>query len=180
VSVTVVSGGVRSGKSRHAQALFDGRADVTYLATGAPAADSTDPEWRDRVARHVASRPPSWVTVETLDVADVLTSPGGPVIVECLGTWLTGVVDRAGLWDDLDAAAAHVADQSTSLVAALRSTTREVVVVTNEVGWSLVPLTPPGRFFQDALGRLNAAVAEVADDVVLVVMGRALRLGAAT
>ena len=72
MSVTVVSGGVRSGKSRHAQALFDGRADVTYLATGAPAADSTDPEWRDRVARHVASRPPSWVTVETLDVADVL------------------------------------------------------------------------------------------------------------
>jgi adenosylcobinamide kinase/adenosylcobinamide-phosphate guanylyltransferase len=103
--------------------------------------------------------------------------PGGPLLVECLGTWLTGLVDRAGLWDDLSAAAVLVQDEGEALVDALVRTSREVVLVTNEVGWSLVPLTPSGRFFTDALGRLNVAVAAVADHAVLVVLGRALSLG---
>lgn len=104
--------------------------------------------------------------------------PGGPLLVECLGTWLTGLIDRAGLWEDLTAAGDLVAAQSTALVTALQATPRDVVLVTNEVGWSLIPLTPSGRFFQDSLGRLNAAVAGVADHAVLVVMGHALTLGA--
>ncbi len=173
----MVTGGVRSGKSRHAEALLASRTDVTYLATGAPS-DSADPEWAQRVALHQAARPASWSTVETLDLVGHLGMPGGPLVVECLGTWLTGLIDRAGLWEDLAAARDLVAAESAALVAALQATTREVVLVTNEVGWSLVPMTPSGRFFQDSLGRLNAAVAAVADDAVLVVMGRALPLGA--
>ncbi len=176
MAITVVSGGVRSGKSRHAESLLAGRTDVTYVATGAPG-DGTDPEWAQRVARHQAARPASWTTVETLDLVSLLGMPGGPLLVECLGTWLTGLIDRAGLWEDLTAAGDLVAAQSTALVTALQATPRDVVLVTNEVGWSLVPLTPSGRFFQDSLGRLNAAVAGVADHAVLVVMGHALTLG---
>ena len=81
-----------------------------------------------------------------------------PVLVDCLGTWLTGVVDEAG-WDDLDAARAIVRDRAAGLVESLCAATVPVVVVTNEVGWSLVPTTASGRFFQDELGRLNALVA---------------------
>ena len=177
MAITVVSGGVRSGKSRHAESLLAGRTDVTYVATGAPG-DGTDPEWAQRVARHQAGRPVTWTTVETLDLVGQIGMPGGPLLVECLGTWLTGLIDRAGLWEDLTAAGDLVAAQSTALVTALQATPRDVVLVTNEVGWSLVPLTPSGRFFQDSLGRLNAAVAGVADHAVLVVMGHPLPLGA--
>lgn len=176
MAITVVSGGVRSGKSRHAESLLAGRTDVTYVATGAPG-EATDPEWAQRVARHQTARPASWTTVETLDLVSLLGMPGGPLLVECLGTWLTGLIDRAGLWEDLTAAGDLVAAESTALVTALQATPRDVVLVTNEVGWSLVPLTPSGRFFQDSLGRINAAVAGVTDHAVLVVMGHALTLG---
>jgi adenosylcobinamide kinase / adenosylcobinamide-phosphate guanylyltransferase len=176
VSVTVVTGGVRSGKSRHAEALLAERDDVTYIATGQPA-DADDAEWRERVARHQAARPATWTTVETLDLVPLLGMPGGPLLVECLGTWVTGLVDRADLWDDLPAAAALVEAEGAALAEALTRTSRDVVLVTNEVGWSLVPLTPSGRFFSDALGRVNTAVAGVADHAVLVVLGRALTLG---
>jgi adenosylcobinamide kinase/adenosylcobinamide-phosphate guanylyltransferase len=176
VSVTVVTGGVRSGKSRHAEALLAERDDVTYIATGQPA-DADDAEWRERVARHQAARPATWTTVETLDLVPLLGMPGGPLLVECLGTWVTGLVDRASLWDDLPAAAALVEAEGAALAEALTRTSRDVVLVTNEVGWSLVPLTPSGRFFSDALGRVNTAVAGVADHAVLVVLGRALTLG---
>jgi adenosylcobinamide kinase/adenosylcobinamide-phosphate guanylyltransferase len=176
VSVTVVTGGVRSGKSRHAEALLAERDDVTYIATGQPA-DADDAEWRERVARHQAARPATWTTVETLDLVPLLGMPGGPLLVECLGTWVTGLVDRASLWDDLPAAAALVEAEGAALAEALTRTSRDVVLVTNEVGWSLVPLTPSGRFFTDALGRVNTAVAGVADHAVLVVLGRALTLG---
>ena len=176
MSVTVVTGGVRSGKSRHAEALLADRDDVTYIATGQPA-DADDAEWRERVARHQAARPATWTTVETLDLVPLLGMPGGPLLVECLGTWVTGLVDRADLWDDLPAAAALVEAEGAALAEALTRTLRDVVLVTNEVGWSLVPLTPSGRFFTDALGRVNTAVAGVADHAVLVVLGRALTLG---
>ena len=176
MSVTVVTGGVRSGKSRHAEALLAERDDVTYIATGQPA-DADDAEWRERVARHQAARPATWTTVETLDLLPLLGMPGGPLLVECLGTWVTGLVDRAGLWDDLPAAASLVETEGAALAEALTRTSRDVVLVTNEVGWSLVPLTPSGRFFTDALGRVNTAVAGVADHAVLVVLGRALTLG---
>ena len=176
MSVTVVTGGVRSGKSRHAEALLAERDDVTYIATGQPA-DADDAEWRERVARHQAARPATWTTVETLDLVPLLGMPGGPLLVECLGTWVTGLVDRADLWDDLPGAAALVEAEGAALAEALTRTSRDVVLVTNEVGWSLVPLTPSGRFFSDALGRVNTAVAGVADHAVLVVLGRALTLG---
>ncbi len=178
MAVTLVSGGVRSGKSRHAEALLRDRADVTYVACGR-GADPADPEWQARLTAHRLQRPTAWTTVETRDLAPLLGMPGGPLLVECLGTWLTGIVDDAGLWEDLCAASEFVAERTAELVRSLSGSGREVVLVTNEVGLSLVPLTPAGRFFQDELGRLNAAVADHADHVHLVVAGRVLDLSAA-
>ncbi len=176
-STTLVTGPVRSGKSRHAEDLLSAHRDVTYVATG-PFPGPDDPEWRARVAAHRAQRPVTWGTVETDDVDGVLAAARGPVLVDCLGTWLTGVVDGVG-WDDLGAAAAEVRRRSDSLVDSLCAATVPVVVVTNEVGWSLVPTTASGRLFQDELGRLNAAVSAVAARVHLVVAGRVLDLSQA-
>jgi len=97
------------------------------------------------------------------------------VLVDCLGTWLTALVDDAG-WDDLVVAAGAVRREADRLIEALCAATVPVVVVTNEVGWSLVPTTASGRLFQDELGRLNALVATVAAQVHLVVAGRVVDL----
>lgn len=178
--VTLVTGGVRSGKSRHAEALVRDGAAVTYVATG-PAAepdstDDSDTAWAARVAAHRARRPASWVVVETLDVATAVREAATPVVVDCLGTWLTGLIDAATAWDDLPRATEVAHDETSALVEALRDATQPVVVVTNEVGLAPVALSASGRWFQDELGRLNAAVATVADGVHLVVAGRVLDL----
>ncbi|MEO7752125.1 MAG: bifunctional adenosylcobinamide kinase/adenosylcobinamide-phosphate guanylyltransferase [Terracoccus sp.] len=177
----LVTGPVRSGKSRHAERLV---ADViaagetatvaTYVATGRRA-DPDDPAWSRRIAEHVRRRPDGWLTIETADVAGALRTATGPVLVDCLGTWLTAVVDTAG-WDDLDAAREVVRAATAELIEAVTATTAPLVLVSNEVGWSLVPTTESGRFFQDELGRLNAAVSRVVAHVHLVVAGRVLDL----
>lgn len=177
VSVTLVLGGVRSGKSRYAEEILSYRLDVTYVAAGARPADAeSDPEWAGRVRTHQQSRPVSWRTIESVDLVGLLHQPGGPLLIDCLGTWLASLVDRAESWDDLDAAADLVHREVAALIESLQATSRRVVIVSNEVGASLVPLTASGRFFQDELGRLNTAVADVADQVALVVAGRVLDL----
>lgn len=176
-TTTLVTGPVRSGKSRHAEDLLAYRTDVTYVATGQPvrANDAADAEWRRRVEAHRERRPASWRTVETTDVPGTLDRATGAVLVDCLGTWLTAVVDESG-WDDLEAAAAAVRRETDQLLESLCRATVPVVVVTNEVGWSLVPTTASGRLFQDELGRVNARVASAARSVHLVVAGRVLDL----
>jgi adenosylcobinamide kinase/adenosylcobinamide-phosphate guanylyltransferase len=177
VTTTLVTGPVRSGKSRHAEELLRGGQGVVYVATGRPA-DPSDPEWARRVDEHRARRPPSWRTLETTALAEVVESATAPLLIDCLGTWLTAVVDESG-WDDLEAAAGALGKRRERLIGSLCATTVPVIVVTNEVGWSLVPTTPSGRFFQDELGRLNAAVSAVAARVHLVVSGRVLDLSVA-
>jgi adenosylcobinamide kinase/adenosylcobinamide-phosphate guanylyltransferase len=165
---------VRSGKSRHAEQLLAHEPAVTYVATGRRA-DLADAEWTRRVEGHRVRRPMSWTTVETSDVVGVIRSAEGPVLVDCLGTWITALVDESG-WDDLDVASELVGRQRQALVETLCATRVPVVLVTNEVGWSLVATTASGRFFHDELGRLNAAVAAAAAHVHLVVAGRVLDL----
>ena len=183
MSVTLVTGPVRSGKSRHAENLFRSHPAVTYVATGRSAhdpddADAVDTEWAQRVRLHRSRRPEGWLTLETHEVEAAVSEATNPVLVDCLGTWLTAVVDEVG-WDDLAAADRLLSTRVRSLTSALIAARVPVVVVSNEVGWSLVPTTASGRFFQDQLGLLNAAVSAVADQVHLVVAGRVLDLSSA-
>lgn len=173
MTTTLVTGPVRSGKSRHAEHLLARHREVLYVATGP--SPGPDDEWRRRVDQHLARRPEGWTTLETLEVADAVRDARTPVLLDCLGTWVTGLVDRAG-WDDLGSAAAHLARATAELLAALDTAAVPIVIVTNEVGWSLVASTASGRFFQDELGRLNSAVAAAVDQVHLVVAGRVLDL----
>ncbi|GAA1935876.1 bifunctional adenosylcobinamide kinase/adenosylcobinamide-phosphate guanylyltransferase [Nocardioides marmoribigeumensis] len=167
-----MTGGVRSGKSRHAESLLDGVA-ATYVAPG-PLVDDAD--WQARVAAHRARRPSSWTTLETHDLAAALATPG-PVLVDCLGTWLTAVVDQHALWEapsaEVTALVEHLAGEAT---AALAGRTDDVVLVTNEVGLGVVPEHRSGRLFRDLLGLVNQRLAAACDEVHLVVAGRVLRL----
>jgi adenosylcobinamide kinase/adenosylcobinamide-phosphate guanylyltransferase len=166
----LVTGGVRSGKSAHAERLLAGEPTVTYVAAG-PVRDDAD--WALRLAAHRARRPASWSTLETGDLAAALRVDG-PVLVDCLGTWLTRLVDDAGLWDaPADDVARYVDERTTEAVAALGQT---VVLVTNEVGLGVVPEHRSGRLFRDLLGTVNQRFGATCDEVHLVVAGRVLRL----
>jgi adenosylcobinamide kinase/adenosylcobinamide-phosphate guanylyltransferase len=166
----LVTGGVRSGKSTHAESLLAAYDDVTYVAPGSV---HDDADWQARVAAHRSRRPASWRTLETADLPAAL-GVARPVLVDCLGTWLTRLVDDAGLWEaPADEVAAYVAARAAEAVAALGET---VVLVTNEVGLGVVPEHRSGRLFRDLLGTINQRFAAACDEVHLVVAGRVLKL----
>lgn len=177
---TLVLGGARSGKSAHAEGLLAETEPVTYVATSRR--DPTDAEWTERIARHVSRRPESWRTVEagdseqlcrTLHAAD----PADPaLLVDDLATWLTGVLDDANAWERDPAALRVVAGHCDALVEAARDCATRLVLVSAEVGLGVVPGTRSGRLFRDQLGSLNSRLAEVCEEVTLLVAGVPLRL----
>jgi adenosylcobinamide kinase / adenosylcobinamide-phosphate guanylyltransferase len=175
MSVTLVLGGSRSGKSRYAENLLRGHRTVKYVASGA-VPDDSDPEWAERIALHQARRPASWSTVETVELADVIHAADHPVLIDALSTWLTHLIDDVDAWGDRRVAASRVEEETARLLDALGSAAVDVVLVTDEVGLSVVPSTSSGRMFRDELGRLNAAVSAASDHVFLVVAGRVLDL----
>jgi adenosylcobinamide kinase / adenosylcobinamide-phosphate guanylyltransferase len=146
---------------------------VRYVATARLRAD--DPEWSARIDVHRARRPPSWTTLEDVDVAAVVRAGGGPLLVDDLATWLTGVLDDSGAWEAPSVPAA-VGAAVEELVAAVAAAPDRVLLVSAEVGLGVVPETRAGRLFRDELGTLNAALAAVCDEVLLLVAGLPLRL----
>jgi adenosyl cobinamide kinase/adenosyl cobinamide phosphate guanylyltransferase len=165
--IVLVLGGTRSGKSRVAEGIAarlagpDGA--VTYLATAQ--VDPSDADHAARIGAHRRRRPATWTTVECGEPGDVVGALGeadGVVLLDSLGTWVASHPEL-----DPDPA---------PLVEALRRRGRPTVVVGEEVGLSLHAPTPIGRRFVDALGTVNEAVSRAADEALLVVAGRALRL----
>ncbi len=173
---TLVLGGIRSGKSRWAEqaiahSLPPGH-PVRYLAACPPV--RADAAWADRVARHRGRRPAHWSTVETDDIPTHLRqSPDTPTLVDDLGGWLTGTLDRNDAWDD-GSVAVGVRETIEAMLAAVRAFGSTLVLVSPEVGLTVVPATASGRRFADELGSLNQRVAAVCDRVVLVVAGQAV------
>lgn len=175
-----MTGGVRSGKSRHAESLLSEAASVAYVAPGPTAEEEPDPDWVARLASHRARRPEGWRTVESRDLAGALkiaSAEGDAVIVDCLGTWLTAVMDSRGLWEaSSDEASAVVSALAGEAADVLDRGDTDVVLVTNEVGLGVVPAHRSGRLFRDLLGMVNQRLAEACDEVHLVVAGRVLKL----
>ncbi|MFI6781887.1 bifunctional adenosylcobinamide kinase/adenosylcobinamide-phosphate guanylyltransferase [Micromonospora sp. NPDC050276] len=169
-NTVLVLGGIRSGKSEFAESLVTDAPVVRYVAT-APEGDPEDTEWAARLAKHRARRPGSWTTEETTEdprrLADVLASaePNETLLVDDLGGWVTVLLDPDHQPADDVATIAELAE-------AIRGCAARVVLVSPEVGLSLVPTTPLGRAFTDALGAANRAVADACDAVVLVVAGQ--------
>jgi adenosylcobinamide kinase / adenosylcobinamide-phosphate guanylyltransferase len=165
--VTLVLGGARSGKSRHAQALAEAAGGaLVFVAT----AQALDDEMRARVAQHRADRDSRWRTVEApLALAETVAAEGreaSVLLVDCLTLWasnlLLGEADAALALDALDAA--------------LRDTAARVVLVANEVGLGIVPDNALARRFRDLAGTINQRVAARADRVVFVAAGLPLVL----
>jgi adenosylcobinamide kinase/adenosylcobinamide-phosphate guanylyltransferase len=171
----LVTGGVRSGKSRHAEGLLREQPRVTYVAPGPTPQKDSDPDWMARIEAHRAHRPTHWETLETHDLPNALEA-NGAVLVDCLGTWLTSNLDEQGLWDASSDEVADWVRTAVSEFTAVLSGRDDVVFVTNEVGLGVVPEHRSGRLFRDLLGVVNQLVADECDEVHLVISGRVLVL----
>jgi adenosyl cobinamide kinase/adenosyl cobinamide phosphate guanylyltransferase len=161
--IVLLLGGTRSGKSEVAERLAAGLGEpVTFVAAGW--ASTEDPDLAARIAAHRARRPADWLTIEAgADVTAALRSyPEGTALVDSLGTWVAGHPD---LMVDVGA-----------LLAAIAARAGATVIVSDEVGLSVHPPTELGRRFIDVLGEVNRAVADIADEVLLVVAGRLMPL----
>ncbi len=167
--LVLVLGGARAGKSAFAQGLAENVGNVLFVAT----AEAGDAEMAERIARHRASRPAHWVTLEeplNLPAALAKTPPSyDAVILDCLTLWVSNLLLQENQARDPVTAAER-------LLEAYEEGTASWIVVSNEVGLGLVPPTPLGREYRDALGRVNQIVARRADRVYLMVAGLAMDL----
>jgi adenosyl cobinamide kinase/adenosyl cobinamide phosphate guanylyltransferase len=169
--VALILGGTRSGKSRYALSLAARFPEPRlFVATCEPG----DEEMCARIDQHRLERGPQWETRETpRQLAATLAAARdgyGVVLVDCLTMWLTNLMletgdHPAGLQQGLD-----------DFLQALAARRRPTILVSNEVGWGIVPENPLAREFRDQAGRLNQRVAQIADLVVLVVAGIPLLL----
>lgn len=169
-TVTLVLGGVRSGKSRWAQQLAAKAARVAFVATAQPC----DAEMAEKIRRHREERPSHWHTFEEpLELGRVIaehTTTFDMVLVDCLTVFTANLLAAA------DAEPLGIARRIESFLEALRTLPVSLVLISNEVGSGVVPPYPTGRRFRDALGELNQRVAAISDNVVLLVAGLPLVL----
>ncbi len=177
----LIIGGARSGKS----ALAEARAgecggEVIYIAT----AQAHDAEMARRIAHHRQRRPAAWECVEEplylADRLEKLAAPGRCLLVDCLTLWLSNLLfagraaAQAEAGEPVDCPLLY--EETTALVDVLPRLCGSMILVSNEVGWGIVPMHPVSRLFADEQGRLNQRVATACDRVTLVAAGLPLRL----
>jgi adenosylcobinamide kinase / adenosylcobinamide-phosphate guanylyltransferase len=183
MSIHLILGGARSGKSAYAEMLASqSELPVTYIAT----AQVYDDEFRQRVAHHQARRPKHWQLVESPHfLSDALrantqagsrASKNAPaekcMIIDCLTLWLAQCICP----DCAPPTGVTWANEREQFLALLPTLADEIILVSNEVGMGIVPLGEINRQFQDEQGRLNQAVAKLADRVSFIAAGLPIRL----
>lgn len=165
----LVLGGAASGKSQAALDLAGNVAPKAFVATG----QALDREMAERIRRHQRRRSPEWETVEVpVDLVGWFLEKGQAyqaIVVDCLTLWLSNL-GETGM--DGDAAADHVS----GLLKAVRATSAVVVLVANELGLGLVPMSRSARRFRDVAGKVNQQIAAEADQVHFIVSGQTLRI----
>ena len=169
MSVTLILGGARSGKSSRAETIAKSLHQKPIYVATAPLIDH-DHEWLARIERHRHERDDLWQLVEEeLELVSVLQKhaiAGQVVLVDCMTLWLSNLIY----------AEREVDDATALLLALLPKLSGDVIMVANEVGMGLVPDNAEGRVFRDAQGHLNQKLAAIADHVEFVAAGIPLRL----
>lgn len=177
----LILGGARSGKSLLAEKrAAESGLRVVYLAT----AEARDGEMTRRIAHHRERRPADWgCTEETLHLAarlDELAAPDTCILVDCLTLWLSNLLFSGQAARQAEAgetiSCPLFADETAALVERLPQLPGHIILVSNEVGWGIVPMHPVSRLFADEQGRLNQRVAAACDQVTLVAAGLPLSL----
>lgn len=172
MSLILVTGGVRSGKSKFAEdLLMKQKGSTLYIATGV----STDSEMQARIEKHQQRRPHEWGLVEeSLDLLKTIDDiqQYDRTLVDCLSTWITNRLVKIESRDQIPILATEI-EKWLEIVKQIEG---EVIVVSSETGLGGVAMSSLGRIFQDALGEINQKVAEQADEVYAVLSGIPVRI----
>lgn len=175
MTIILVTGPARSGKSEWAEQLAQQTAtaksqQVIYMATAQSGPD--DAEWQARIEQHKQRRPAQWCVRE---VPTALAQSIGQhcenhcLLIDSLGTWLANLIEQdIATWNESQG----------QLMAALKQTSADVILVAEETGWGVVPSYKVGRTFRDRLGTLSRSIGELATDVYLVTSGYAINISA--
>ena len=181
---TLVTGGARSGKSSFAEELvIKSNKEAIYIASS----QIYDEEMRRRVELHKTRRPSEWLTIEEPYQIDRVIKEFDRrdriILIDCITVWLSNLLLQAGnleedegqiivqpgLEEDINLKVGKLGEIA-------QNASADIVLVTNEVGWGVVPPSPIGRFYRDVAGRANQLLAKKADAVHLVIAGLALQL----
>lgn len=177
----LILGGARSGKSRFAQEKARNfKEPVLFVATG----EARDEEMRERIEKHKKERPSSWRTLETptnlgieiqKNVSDIKF-----VVIDCITLLINNIFNNFSEQDlekiEVSIIEKLVTAEINNLVICIRNTDATFLIVSNEVGWGLVPDNRIGRIYRDLLGKANQILAEQADEVYLMVAGIPLKI----
>lgn len=187
----LVTGGARSGKSNYAEDLAKKLGEnILYIATSIP----FDDEMKERVRKHKASRPEHWLTYEGYKKlgtvlnncvnkqGTVLSSVDG-VLIDCVTVMITNLMfDMPRMKDenyeliDFNIVETEIMNEAKSLMEAIKNLNKTVILVTNEVGFGIVPESKLGRVFRDIAGRVNQYIASRCDEVYLTVCGISMKV----
>ncbi|RQO72777.1 bifunctional adenosylcobinamide kinase/adenosylcobinamide-phosphate guanylyltransferase [Aquitalea sp. FJL05] len=168
----LISGGSRSGKSRYAEQLaVQHGGPVTYIAT----AEVRDDEFAERVRQHRLQRPQHWHVLEAeRGLAELLLGhdqEDGLLLVDCLGMWLMRFFRSDDQFDEMD-----FVQERQWLLEAIAAVQGQLLLVSNEIGWGVMPMSSVARRYGDLLGRLNQDIAARCQRVTLVACGLPLAL----
>ncbi len=178
--IVLVTGGSRSGKSTFAEKILEGKDNVLYIAT----AVVTDEEMKKRIEIHKKSRNQNWSTYEGFkDLDQILNKDNNKyIMLECIGTMVTNLMfektydfDNISLEETAELEK-EIKSEVEKLVTTAREKDKELIVVTNEVGWSLVPEYKLGRIFSDILGHINQYIGSLSDEAYMVACGFPIKL----
>jgi len=181
VRITLITGGVRSGKSSFAQELaLKSAQSVLFVAT----AEAGDEEMRQRIEEHKRARPESWQTLETRTrIGSQIAQQIGEaktVVIDCITLLVNNVFSKHGGHSggeiDAELLEKEVMAEIGELVRCMGEVQADFIIVTNEVGLGIVPADRMSRLYRDLLGRANQTLARHADEVYLMVSGLPLRL----
>ncbi|MCI1944460.1 bifunctional adenosylcobinamide kinase/adenosylcobinamide-phosphate guanylyltransferase [Clostridium luticellarii] len=178
--IVLITGGSRSGKSTFAEKLLKDKEEVLYIAT----AVATDDEMKNRIKKHKSRRNPNWKTYEGYrGLGDVIKNATCQyVMLECIGTMITNMIFEKKIdIDNITADEIKILEDSIMkeiehIISSVNSGDKNILIVTNEVGLSVIPEYKLGRIFVDILGRANQFIAQSSDEVYLVVCGLSLKL----
>lgn len=175
-----ITGGARSGKSRHAEDLaLSLGPPVTYVAT----AEALDEEMEARIREHRRRRPEDWSTIEepraVAEVIEKIGDRGGAIIIDCLTLLISNLLfQHTAGQQDSERLQKQALTEIERLAAAAWSCRAHVILVSNELGMGLVPSYPQGRLFRDVAGWANQILAAKADKAYFLVAGHVLDLKA--
>jgi adenosylcobinamide kinase/adenosylcobinamide-phosphate guanylyltransferase len=176
--ITLVTGGARSGKSSFAESLYKDKKDVVYIATS----KITDGEMEDRVRFHKESRPSCWRTFEGNYNLDKALGEERYYLLDCITVLTSNIMydmtkDEERISIELQSSVEDaIFNELKTLIDGVNDRGLELVMVTNEVGDSLVPESHLGRVFRDVQGRINQRIASISDRVYLVCCGIPVKL----